>query len=294
MFGDMLMRTGLRTAFTRFDRTARAARAWASRGIAATLGVTTWMTVCAAFAQAPGAPAATPVVGAAALPRDLSPWGMFVSADDVVKAVIIGLAFASFVTWTIWLAKVIEIFVARRRTRAALRTLAAAPSMADVKSIGRPGAEFVAAAAAELRLSVDVVDKDGLKERIASRLERIEAALGRRISRATGVLATIGATAPFVGLFGTVWGIMNSFIGISKSHTTNLAVVAPGIAEALLATAFGLAAAIPAVVIYNVFARAIGSYRAELGDTSAEVLRLVSRDLDRRPLARKAMPTAAE
>ena len=99
--------------------------------------------------------------------------------------------------------------------------------------------------------------------------------------RGTGVLATIGATAPFVGLFGTVWGIMNSFIGISREHTTNLAVVAPGIAEALLATAFGLAAAIPAVVIYNVFARSIAGYRALLGDASAEVLRLVSRDLDR-------------
>ncbi len=100
--------------------------------------------------------------------------------------------------------------------------------------------------------------------------------------RGTSVLATIGATAPFVGLFGTVWGIMNSFIGISKEHTTNLAVVAPGIAEALLATAFGLAAAIPAVVIYNMFARSISGYRALLGDASAAVLRLVSRDLDRR------------
>ncbi len=89
------------------------------------------------------------------------------------------------------------------------------------------------------------------------------------------MLATIGATAPFVGLFGTVWGIMNSFIGISKSQTTNLAVVAPGIAEALLATAFGLVAAIPAVVIYNMFARSIAGYRALLGDASAEVLRLV-------------------
>ena len=97
------------------------------------------------------------------------------------------------------------------------------------------------------------------------------------------MLATIGATAPFVGLFGTVWGIMNSFIGISKAQTTNLAVVAPGIAEALLATALGLVAAIPAVVIYNVFARQIAGYRALLGDASAEVLRLVSRDLDRRP-----------
>jgi biopolymer transport protein ExbB len=100
--------------------------------------------------------------------------------------------------------------------------------------------------------------------------------------RGTSVLATIGATAPFVGLFGTVWGIMNSFIGISREHTTNLAVVAPGIAEALLATVFGLAAAIPAVVIYNMFARSIASYRALLADAPADVLRLVSRDLEHR------------
>jgi biopolymer transport protein ExbB len=138
------------------------------------------------------------------------------------------------------------------------------------------------------------MDKDGLKERIASRLERIEAAFSRRISRGTGVLATIGATAPFVGLFGTVWGIMNSFIGISKSHTTNLAVVAPGIAEALLATALGLAAAIPAVVIYNMFSRQITTYRAALADASAEVLRLVSRDIDRGVPMRKPASTAAE
>src|SRR5579862_4594246 len=102
-------------------------------------------------------------------------------------------------------------------------------------------------------------------------------ATSRKISRGTGVLATVGATAPFVGLFGTVWGIMNSFIGISNAHTTNLAVVAPGIAEALLATALGLFAAIPAVVIYNVFARTIGGYRALLADASSEVLRLLSR-----------------
>jgi biopolymer transport protein ExbB len=121
---------------------------------------------------------------------------------------------------------------------------------------------------------------EGTKERVASRLERIEAAARQRIVRGTGVLATIGATAPFVGLFGTVWGIMNSFIGISEAHTTNLAVVAPGIAEALLATAAGLVAAIPAVVIYNLFARATAVYRALLADTSAEVLRLVSRDLE--------------
>ncbi len=235
-----------------------------------------------------------PVVGAAALPRDLSPWGMFQSADSVVKGVLILLAVASVVTWTIWLAKTIEIVVAKRRTRAALKRLAAAASLADIGVAPSPAAEFLAAARAEIRLSADTFERDGLKERVASRLERIEAAFARRIGRGTGLLATIGATAPFVGLFGTVWGIMNSFIGISKAHTTNLAVVAPGIAEALLATAFGLAAAIPAVVIYNIFARSIAGYRAQLGDASADVLRLVSRDLDRRVLGRSPLSTAAE
>jgi biopolymer transport protein ExbB len=105
--------------------------------------------------------------------------------------------------------------------------------------------------------------------------------------RGTGVLATIGATAPFVGLFGTVWGIMNSFIGISKAQTTNLAVVAPGIAEALLATALGLVAAIPAVVMYNFFSRGIAGYRALNSDASAEILRIVSRDLDRGAFERR-------
>jgi biopolymer transport protein ExbB len=226
-----------------------------------------------------------PVVGTATLPRDLSPWGMFVSADLVVKGVLIGLAFASLLTWTVWLAKTVEIMLAKRRVRAALTMLASVRStaegverLADAKGEVR---QFLDAAVTELKLSAGSLERDGIKERVASRLERIEASYARRILRGTGILATIGATAPFVGLFGTVWGIMNSFIGISKSQTTNLAVVAPGIAEALLATAFGLAAAIPAVVIYNVFARSIAGYRAMLGDAAAEVLRLVSRDLDR-------------
>jgi biopolymer transport protein ExbB len=146
----------------------------------------------------------------------------------------------------------------------------------------------------ELNLSADASDKEGIKERVASRLERIEAATGRRMTRGTGMLASIGATAPFVGLFGTVWGIMNSFIGISKSHATNLAIVAPGIAEALLATALGLAAAIPAVVIYNVFSRSIAGYRALFADAAAEVLRLVSRDLDREARRPGAKPWDAK
>jgi biopolymer transport protein ExbB len=237
-----------------------------------------------------------PIQGTAVLPRDLSPWGMFMNADVVVKVVMVGLIIASIVTWTVWLAKTIELLKARRQVRTALEALSSIHTLPIVKpsSVNEPAASFYAATMAELRLSDASTDKDGLKERIASRLERVEAAFSRRISRGTGVLATIGATAPFIGLFGTVWGIMNSFIGISKSHTTNLAVVAPGIAEALLATALGLAAAIPAVVIYNWFSRLITSYRAGLADTSAEVLRLVSRDLDHGAPLRKTGPRAVE
>jgi len=243
-----------------------------------------------ALAQEAAAPAASSdagqmVIGNATLPRDLSPWGMYINADPVVKAVLIGLAFASLVTWTVWLAKTVEIMFAKRRVRAAMSRLATARSTEEgVDQLAGGKGEvvrFLDAAVAELKLSDGAMEAEGIKERIASRLERLEAGYGRRILRGTGVLATIGATAPFVGLFGTVWGIMNSFIGISKSQTTNLAVVAPGIAEALLATALGLAAAIPAVVIYNVFSRSIAGYRAQLGDAAAEVLRLVSRDLDR-------------
>jgi biopolymer transport protein ExbB len=128
--------------------------------------------------------------------------------------------------------------------------------------------------------ALDYAGAGGLKERVTSRLSRIEVKAGRTMSRGTGLLATIGATAPFVGLFGTVWGIMNAFIGISQAQTTNLAVVAPGIAEALLATALGLVAAIPAVIIYNIFARSITGYRQLLADASAGIERLVSRELD--------------
>ena len=240
----------------------------------------------AALAQAtqPGDGAADPTA-AALLPRDLSPWGMFLAADWVVKAVMIGLAFASVLTWTVWLAKSLELRHGRRRAREAIAEIAGADSLAT--AVGRtttmegPVAQFAKAAMLELQSSAGLGKADGIKERVVSRLERIEAAAGRRMALGTGLLATIGSTAPFVGLFGTVWGIMNSFIGISKAQTTNLAVVAPGIAEALLATALGLVAAIPAVVIYNGFARAIGGYKALLGDASSAVLRLVSRDLDR-------------
>jgi biopolymer transport protein ExbB len=236
------------------------------------------------FAQT-ALPPEVPVIGSAHLPRDLSPWSMFMTADIVVQSVMVGLAFASLVTWTVWLAKNVELLVATRRLRKAVGVLADARTLYEGYSRmnKRRGIvpAFIEAAALELRLSSDIRDRTGIKERIATRLARLEAGAGRAMNRGTGVLATIGATAPFVGLFGTVWGIMNSFIGISKAQTTNLAVVAPGIAEALLATAIGLFAAIPAVIIYNQFARSLGRYRALVGDSSAEVLRLVSRDLDR-------------
>lgn len=237
----------------------------------------------------------TPICGAAlpsvacaqdfavALPQDLTAWGMFVTADWVVKAVIVGLAVASVVTWTVLVAKSMELRKATADQRQAFAAVDSARSLAEAAKLpASADSPLIAAALAELKLSADALDdREGVKERIASRFDRIEAALGRRMTRGTSPLATIGATAPFVGLFGTVWGIMNSFVGIAASQTTNLAVVAPGIAEALLATALGLVAAIPAVVIYNHFARQIAAYKALVGDTSAAVLRLVSRDLSR-------------
>ncbi len=234
--------------------------------------------------EEPSGPVSAAPIPARLLPHDLSPMGMFLSADIIVKIVMVGLAFASLVTWTVWLAKSIELFTARRAAQHQLGVLARATTLngaaADLGHSKGAVVRMVAAAAAELDRSADL-NAEGIKERAAALIARIEARAGRTMNRGTGILGTIGATAPFVGLFGTVWGIMNSFIGISKTNTTNLAVVAPGIAEALLATAFGLIAAIPAVIIYNLFARSIATYRATLGDAAAEILRHLSRDLDR-------------
>jgi biopolymer transport protein ExbB len=238
-----------------------------------------------------------PVVGVSHLPRDLSPWSMFLNADAVVRAVILGLACASVVTWTVCLAKSFELFFARRTLSQLLSLVGGqrALSQAAMLVTNRRGMlpALIDAACRELAISSDIREGAGIKERIAVSLARLEVAGGRDMKKGTGLLATIGATAPFVGLFGTVWGIMNSFVGISKAQTTNLAVVAPGIAEALFATAFGLFTAIPAVVIYNHFTRSIGAYRALVGDASAEVLRLASRELDH-GINPHPMPWAAE
>jgi biopolymer transport protein ExbB len=229
--------------------------------------------------------------------HDLSPWGMYQGADVVVKGVMIGLLLASVATWTIWLAKGLELLAARRRLRGELTDFKGLRSLDQAAELAHAthsiSAVLIEAAQDDLRLSATIAEKDGIKERVSFRLERLVAASGRKMSVGTGVLATIGSVSPFVGLFGTVWGIMNSFIGIAESQTTNLAVVAPGIAEALLATALGLVAAIPAVVIYNVFARSIAGYKAQVADISAQVLLLVSRDLDRQPPAAAPRSAAA-
>jgi len=237
------------------------------------------------MASAAGETALTPPKTVAVALRELSPWSMFLTADILVKTVIVGLAFASLVTWTILIAKTVELSMVQRRLRAALAKIADARSLAEAQfaldSNDTVLSSLLAAAMREAQLSAGFSSDAGVKERAVSRFAEIVRAEARRIRFGMGLLATIGATSPFIGLFGTVWGIMNSFIGISKSQTTNLAVVAPGIAEALLATAIGLVAAIPAVIIYNHFARVTKGYLELVGRSSGAVGRLLSRDLDR-------------
>ena len=246
---------------------------------------TTQPGVAATTAPADNVTAAADAKSSKVTLRELSPWSMFLSADIIVKAVMIGLAFASLVTWTIFIAKMGELTLVQRGLRVALRKIADSRSLAEAQfALGSSGtilSSLLAAAMREARLSAGISSDAGVKERAASSFAEIVRAESRRIRLGMGVLATIGATSPFVGLFGTVWGIMNSFIGISKSQTTNLAVVAPGIAEALLATAFGLVAAIPAVIIYNHFSRLTKGYLELVSRSSGAAGRLLSRDLDR-------------
>ena len=191
---------------------------------------------------------------------DLSIWGMYQHADAVVKAVMIGLVLASIVTWTILFAKGSELLRAKRRLRREQLTLAEARSLDEASELAQNfSPESVSAvllndAQNELELSAESNDNNGIKERTGFRLERRVAAYSRNMGRGNGFLATIGAISPFVGLFGTVWGIMNSFRGLATAQQATLATVAPGIAEALVATAIGLFAAIPAVIAYNRFA----------------------------------------
>ena len=216
---------------------------------------------------------------------EMSPLGMFMAADWVVKAVMLSLLLASVLVWVIFLAKLMILRWERGVMRRRYRALDKAGSLDAARDLftRKKGvvSQMVQAALRERTATGDKPElKSGIKERAGSEIARIEAGAARRMGFGAGVLANVGSVAPFVGLFGTVWGIMNSFISISESNTTNLAIVAPGIAEALLATAIGLVAAIPAVIFYNILARAMGGYKVMLADAGALVERTLSRDLD--------------
>lgn len=222
---------------------------------------------------------------------NLSVGGMLLQADWLVKTVMLTLTGASVATIGIAVRKTMELVTQRRSIAAALHQL---ETSADLMTAARIEDRTVAAmtriALCEMERQPDapsVAAADAAKERVAALLRTVEATQQRTLSRGLSVLGSIGAAAPFVGLFGTVWGIMNSFIGIARTQTTSLAVVAPGIAEALLATAFGLVAAIPAVLVYNTVTRAIGGYRLRMNHAAVQVMCLLSRQLerDRRPTA---------
>jgi biopolymer transport protein TolQ len=223
---------------------------------------------------------------------DLSIFGLFLEADFIVKLVIIILVFCSFWCWAIIFEKSLRIRRLGRMAERFEKNFWSGGSLEDLydrmgERATHPMAVLFGAAMREWRRSSLQVASGserqihGVEDRIAHALEVTLNREQVELEKYLGFLATVGSTAPFIGLFGTVWGIMNSFIGIAEQQTTNLAVVAPGIAEALLATALGLVAAIPAVVIYNHFARAIAAHRAVVADSAAALLRVVSRDLSR-------------
>lgn len=237
-------------------------------------------------AEAAPAPAPAPTLAAALPVHSVELESLFWDAHVIVQAVMIGLAIAAFVALVILIHKLFEFGFAFASMRKTARLLASASSLHAVAEAvaGRkgPSVDMIRAADEELRLAeAEPALIPGTRDRTDTAMSRIEAGAAARLRSGTGILASIGSLSPFVGLFGTVFGIMNSFLAIAQSNTTNLAVVAPGIAEALLATAIGLAAAIPAVLIYNVLSRKLAKYRLQLNDVAAAAARLQSRSLDR-------------
>jgi biopolymer transport protein ExbB len=209
---------------------------------------------------------------------------LVLKAHPVVQAVMVLLAAAIFAVLTVFLFKLVEFRVAFGHLRQSARTLVTADGLAPIAG-DDPLARSGRAAADELASLPDHITSDlraSARERLDLSLEQIEAGAVQQLRSGTGLLASIGSVSPFIGLFGTVFGIMNSFLAIAETKTTNLAVVAPGIAEALLATGIGLVAAIPAVLLYNRTMRRIAAFRHALADGRAEVLRRFSRALDAR------------
>jgi biopolymer transport protein ExbB len=259
-----------------------------------------------AAATAPAAdPAATPAADAAAPAAEpavvggeshgkMTPASMFMDADPVVKTVMIGLVLSSVFSWVLLLIKLFEFGALNRKTDQFLESFRATRTLADMRRVatsdefdGNPLADMAAAATDEIELSrqaglsVTGEHADSALMRAQQAVGAVQAGLAKRLSGGQQFLASVGSTAPFIGLFGTVYGIMNSFIGIANTNTTNLAVVAPGIAEALLATGIGLFAAIPAVIFYNYFNTRISAYGTRSDGFSAELTNAISRNLDK-------------
>ena len=212
---------------------------------------------------------------------------LFLKADWIVKSVMIGLALASVWSWAVAIDKWLQIRKLEDGARIVEAALAEGRGIDAIEESAKPGdamARVVAVGMAEARLARRIPNQTeaGLGRAI-ERMERVmQAASAREMARAErglAILATIGSSAPFVGLFGTVWGIMNAFRGIAQSRDTNLAVVAPGIAEALFATALGLLAAIPAVIFYNWLAGSLDRFATRLDALSDDVIARVSRRL---------------
>jgi biopolymer transport protein ExbB len=259
-------------------------------------------TEAAAPAAAPAPTAAAPAeepldAGVAATEKmkahSLTPIGMFMQAQAVVKVVMIGLILASVFSWVLLITKIFEFGSLNKQSDKFLEAFRGARSIADIARIGsseefegNPMADMAAAAAQEVELSrqaglaVAGEHRDSTLARATYAISAVQASLVKRLSGGMVFLASVGSAGPFIGLFGTVYGIMTSFIGIANTNTTNLAVVAPGIAEALLATGIGLFAAIPAVIFYNYFQTRISGYGTRSEGFVAELMNAISRQLD--------------
>lgn len=218
-------------------------------------------------------PTAAPPMDAA---HDFSFLGLFLQADPIVKGVMILLAIASVACWTVVFDKLVRLSAARRQAKA---------FEALVRSGGSLEGEHKGIARHVVKAAIDAWRDQDASESRGERRERIEramrGALGvemKRLRAGLSLLATSGATAPFVGLFGTVWGIMNAFSSIARSQDTSLAVVAPGIAEALFATAIGLVVAIPAVMAYNKLTGDVGGVQSSFGSCIAVLGNRLARD----------------
>ena len=250
-------------------------------------------TEAAPAATTEAAPAATEEPAAESHGK-LTPARMFMEADIVVKVVMIGLLLASVFTWVILLIKMFEFGSLNRSTDRFLEAFRQTRTIADMRRVatseefeGNPLADMAAAATDEVELSrqaglsVTGDHRDSALARAQAAVSAVQSGLAKRLSGGQQFMASVGSTAPFIGLFGTVYGVMNSFIGIANTNTTNLASVAPGISEALLATGIGLFAAIPAVIFYNYFNTRIAAYGTRSDGFNAELMNAVSRNLDK-------------